>query len=862
MWEVAFQWQIEDERALWTLANLQDGEPTDDGLSLEATDEDAYLWRQVSINAASVDRLRLVLADAEPRVVQVFWAGVGELFSENRQVGRRAPSRSLADGSAVYELQLAGRPGWSGQIGRLRIDPTDRAGDRLRILRVEGLRFRPPDAVEPWRVALGPEVRSAFAVTPGVPLELEARAPSTASLRFGYGLLEDSVAAGWRTEPVELRVSVASADQPGQAPSRSRVLFTAVFPAAGREAEPSWHTARIDLAEYGGQRLRLRAEAVLPDGGTEGFALLIADPEIYPAETIRRHPNVVLISIDTLRADHLSLYGYFRVTSPNLDAWARGAGVTFLNTVAASPWTLPSHVSMLTGVDALGHGVNYLDTSVSEDLLLLPEILRRHGYRTAAVTGGGFVVSKYGLDRGFERFRWWPGRSGDELELEENLDTALDWIEDFSDRPFFLFFHTYEVHSPFRRHEPHFSWLGGRAEDLGGERLSLKSAAAGVDEGFIHRYSARWERGSDGHEVALADLDPGTLASLYDTGILRVDGELPRLFERLRKLDLDRDTVVVFTSDHGESLGEHGLLSHSHLYDDNLKVPLVISYPRRLAGGQALTRQARTVDLMPTILDLAGLEIPPGLDGISLVPWIEGGEDGPAPPAWSYAGWPNRGLSLRLDNAQAYLLNDAPWPAICGHEEYYRLLEDPGQLRNLVATDPEVEPLRRRALDYLQQKAPGLILRFADREPEPLEVTFSGVRRLPWTLKKIAGSCPAIGDWQAQRLRIVIAPGAESVLAWQSPGSGPLEIALRLRKRGSGAIEHVVRVDDPASYREPRVLQLEYGAWSWTEARDLSSGTGLSLQWRPSFVRMESAAAEEDALETVQRQLEALGYVQ
>ena len=173
--------------------------------------------------------------------------------------------------------------------------------------------------------------------------------------------------------------------------------------------------------------------------------------------------------MDDLRADHLSLYGYRKVTSPNIDSWAGHHGVTFSNVVAASPWTLPSHVSLLSGLDALSHGVNFPQDAAGKDVLFLAEALREAGYRTGAVTGGGFLRPEYGFHQGFDRFRWWPGEIGHPDELDDGLDTALRWIETWADGPFFLFFHTYEVHSPFHRREPHFERLGGRLQELKGE---------------------------------------------------------------------------------------------------------------------------------------------------------------------------------------------------------------------------------------------------------------------------------------------------------------------------------------------------------------------------------------------------------
>lgn len=292
----------------------------------------------------------------------------------------------------------------------------------------------------------------------------------------------------------------------------------------------------------------------------------------------------------------------------------------------------------------------------------------------------------------------------------------------------------------------------------------------------------------------------------------------------------------------------------------------MISYPRRIAGGRTLLHQARTVDIVPTILELAGLEVTPGLDGTSLLPWLEGtpGEAGSDLPAWSYAGWPNRGLALR-DRARSYLVNDALWPALCGREEYYRLDEDPAQLSDLAATAPEVEELRRQASQYLRRHATGLILSVANREPAPLSVTFSGSRFLPCTLKRIDGLCPAADGQEEGSIRVHLAPGTGSTLVWQSAAGGNprgerLEVALGLA--GSDAAGGSFRVDDPASFREPRAFRLEPGAsgqgtWRWREGRGQTPGIGVTVHWRPGRAR----PLENEATSAHRRQLEALGYV-
>ncbi len=853
-----FSWDFETAADLepWTLSNLDgDAEPTDRGLAFFSTTADPHLWRPAGFDAASVDTIRIRIAAAAgfragegpggeatpspgpPGKVQLFWAGPMQQFSESRQVAVEQPTRSLDDGSLVYELPVALDPSWSGRIERLRVDPTNRYRMAIVLTRVEGL---PPEAegVAVRRVEIDSEQRPAVRAEPGVPLRVEVEVPAGAVLRFGYGLSGEPPAEG---PPVELRVTATASDPPAAA----LTLFETAWP-EGRDA--AWRQARVDLGDFAGRRLVLRFESSAP-AGIDALPV-IANPEVYVAGARRRQPNVLLISLDTLRADRLSLYGYRHRTSPAIDAWAREQGVTFEKTVAPSPWTLPSHVSMFTGLDALAHGVNHLSTSMSPDLPSLTGLLRRAGYHTAAITGSGFVGPGFGIEHHFDRFRWWPHEAGGADEIDTHIETVLEWLEELSDRPFFLFFHTYEVHSPYLRRRPHFKAFGGRRQDLGTEPLSASSTTAPEIEGFKHRSQLYWAGKP-------ASVEPAALSALYDAGIAHADAVVGRLLKRLRRLDLAADTIVVLTSDHGESLGEHGLYGHNNLYDDNLLVPLVISYPRRLPAAGRVERQVRLIDLMPTVLDLAGVETPPGLDGESLVPLATGDQPGDeTPPAWAYAGFPNFGLAVRRDNALKYIFNDALWPAVCAGDELYQLDRDAAELDDKAEVSEHAGALRRQLQGHLRRHAAGLILEIANRGAEPFDLDLSGGKLLSWTVKWLAGACP-----RAQRLedtvRITVAPDESTTLVWQRALRQRLTLTARIAAAGGSERRESVTLDDPRSLTGGRTLHDDGRRWQWVEGRVREPWTGVRVWWRPS----RGAAATTESPEMLE-QLEALGYLQ
>ena len=316
--------------------------------------------------------------------------------------------------------------------------------------------------------------------------------------------------------------------------------------------------------------------------------------------------NVVLISIDTLRADHLSLNGYARATSPNLDALA-ARGVSFTNAVASSHWTAPSHATLLTGLHPEEHGlVAYPSPGrMAPEVATLAEALADAGYETAAFTAAHFVSRRWGLDQGFHL--WEEDRDG----AAGRFGRGSAWLaaRAKSDTPFFLFLHTYEVHEPY---DPPAPWDG------------LFAPAPAADSALREPLSKRF---ADGWRPSPAEL--GSLVALYDGGIRYTDGELGRFLD-----GLDPETLVIVTSDHGEEFLDHGGISHGALYGELVRVPLVFGHPKlRLASDAVVDQVTGAVDLAPTILDLVGVAQHHG-SGVSLVGALAGDCDAET-RAWS-----------------------------------------------------------------------------------------------------------------------------------------------------------------------------------------------------------------------------------
>jgi len=334
----------------------------------------------------------------------------------------------------------------------------------------------------------------------------------------------------------------------------------------------------------------------------------------------QRH-NVVLISIDTLRADHLGCYGYPRNTTPRVDAFRRDA-ILFEQAVAQAPSTLPSHASIFTSLLPSHHGASVANSSgVDPGAVTLTEILKREGYETASFNGGIQLDPLYGLARGFDTYvSARPSVASAEVlvdpvdRFDHAVTKAMEWMRDRKAEPFFLFLHTYETHHPYT---PDPALLALMDPDYEG------SMPDDIEVDLLKRINHG--------EIEIDDADLEHVIAAYDAELRSVDAAFGKLVDFLRQEGLYDDAVVLVTSDHGEEFGEHGFVGwHSHsLYDELLRVPLLVKLPGSRGGGRSVAAQVRGIDLAPTILDELGLTIPESFEGKSLLPAIAGSGDVP-----------------------------------------------------------------------------------------------------------------------------------------------------------------------------------------------------------------------------------------
>ncbi|MBI2191775.1 MAG: sulfatase [Planctomycetes bacterium] len=325
--------------------------------------------------------------------------------------------------------------------------------------------------------------------------------------------------------------------------------------------------------------------------------------------------NVVLVSIDTVRADHLGCYGYPRPTSPALDAFA-AQGVLFRNATCQAPWTLPSHMAAFTGQYPSTNGVNDLSKQLGEKKYTLAHIFQINGYETVALVNDGNLKRHWGCDRGFDT---WQEFSAIEPEGEATHITAqaIQWLEARTRKkdapPFFLFLHYFDPHDPYSPPEPYDRMF---APDYGG------SIRPGETADILYHYRSPARNIENPADLAY-------LQALYDGEIRYLDDSLGRLFQSLKSLGYDPNTVVAVFSDHGEEFEEHLSTTHgATLYEEVIRVAFLVRSPFRLKPGIRIDYPVELVDLMPTLLDLLGLAPFPGAQGESLLGLIEG-EAGP-----------------------------------------------------------------------------------------------------------------------------------------------------------------------------------------------------------------------------------------
>jgi arylsulfatase A-like enzyme len=413
-----------------------------------------------------------------------------------------------------------------------------------------------------------------------------------------------------------------------------------------------------------------------------------------------RRRNLLLISIDTLRADHLGCYGYPRNTTPTLDRLA-AEGVLFENATAPSSWTVPSHASLLSGRYPRSHGVQEPEHRFPDDVETLASLLEHHGYASRGIINVGLI---WRLSSGFRSYRSLPHATGPRGMASVVHATALRWLERRPERPVFLFLHHYDVHSDYVA-QPRY------------ERM-FAEPYAGVADGTTEQLKR-----VRGGGLALDAADAQHLANLYDAGIRQLDDALGDFLAVLRERELLEDMLLVITSDHGEEFLEHGDVLHGRtLHQELVRVPLIF-WGDGLPRGLRVSQPVSLVDVMPTLTAQLGIPSPSGIEGISLdAYWREGSEAPDRGPIFSetstWMGNTEEDFRHAVRSGAHTLHRDGR----SGAYALYDLRADPLEQVDIAPREPERVAELRRELDRFAQaeRVPAPLAPLSDEETEEL----------------------------------------------------------------------------------------------------------------------------------------------
>ena len=420
---------------------------------------------------------------------------------------------------------------------------------------------------------------------------------------------------------------------------------------------------------------------------TAGVWLLVRNsgkpsaPSTTELEVPEQGYNVIHIVVDSLRYDHLGVYGYERDASPNIDAFADNA-VVFDDHISQCSWTLPSHATMFSGLYPSAHGVDHNFERIRDDATTLALVLQQAGYQTAGFSCAPLLEKRYGIQRGFDTYddtlsSDTKKKSWRTITSRKMVNKVLDTIENREKDRFYVFMHMWDVHYDYN---PPTAYEG--------------TYTAGYD-GDIEPF--HWVKDREQRPVP-PQRDQDYIVGLYDEELLWVDHSLGRLFDKLDKMGIMDETVILITSDHGEEFWEHGLTCHNHsLYEDQIHVPFILAVPGQQGQVRVPCRTAM-VDLFPTVLDLAGVDAPPDwpLQGYSMLPLIRGERECDTErPILSETVWSRHGSALNGKKGYEIAMYRGRYKISRRLEPptqdfLFDLEEDPREYRNLRDSHPEL----------------------------------------------------------------------------------------------------------------------------------------------------------------------------
>ena len=551
---------------------------------------------------------------------------------------------------------------------------------------------------------------------------VSARAPETVAftvtlpqqpwLDLAVGTIEDA--------PITFRVNVAP---DGASSGESQLLLEHTVSTPHR-----WESRPIDLARFAGRTVRLSLSLASSEEGALGFwgtptIRSRTAPAASSSRAAGKQPRgVILIQADTLRRDHLDLYGYDRKTAPNLSQLA-SEGVRFDNYVVQATWTKVSATSMMTSLYPTSHGVADFHDRLPAAANTLAESYRAAGYATASFASVLFTGQFTNLHQGFEELHEDGSIStpGSSKTAREYVDRLQAWLERHRDGPFFAFLHVFDPHDPYEPYRPYDSLWADPSHKEEHER-QVKEVRKFIKEPLRQLFGM-----PSRDELIEAKFDPDAYVKhdrdWYDGSIRAMDVEVGRLVQTLRRLGLEQDTLLVFLSDHGEEFHDHGRMFHGQsVYGELTRVPLFLRWPAGLPKGKVVGEVVQSLDVMPTLLQASGLPMPEGVQGQSLMPLVSESGNGPS----NGDGWRARpAISEKAKTSSAsvgappptdtesFAITDGQWKLIRhtvrprgGPEfELYDFLKDPLDKTDVAAQHPDVVARLAKALDGWREMA-------------------------------------------------------------------------------------------------------------------------------------------------------------
>jgi arylsulfatase A-like enzyme len=448
-------------------------------------------------------------------------------------------------------------------------------------------------------------------------LRFDLTVPSRPRMRMAVGTLDD--------RPVTFQVSVQDRDRAGDALLAERTVTV----------PHRWESFDVDLGRFAGRDVVLALVLAAEEDGALGFwGAPVVQQAVAPEAPAGGPPQgVIFIWADTLRRDHLPFYGYPRPTAPALARLAAG-GTVFEDCVSQASWTKASGPSMMTSLYPTSHTVQSFNDVLPSSATTLAEVFRKEGRATLGLSSIPFAGKFTNLHQGYEELHesgsFDAGSGAQRLKTARlAVDRLLPWLTEHRDLAFYALLHVADPHSPFRPAPPYDTLF---ADPRGREEHERQAAAvrAHIKSPNMRRFGMPTR-----DELRAAGFDPEAYVAYerdwYDGSIRAMDTEMARLIERLRELGLDRRTLIVFMSDHGEEFLEHGRTFHQQsAYGELANVPLFFWWPGRVPAGRRVADTVQSIDVMPTLLDLVGVAPPAGIQGASLAPFF----NGQTPPGW------------------------------------------------------------------------------------------------------------------------------------------------------------------------------------------------------------------------------------